>query len=295
MIRPEDLDKVIDRKISERLASSTRAMTVVAVNSDGTVSLDAGDGDAVTSQPAFESYTPRAKGDIVLVQVRGGEYVVMGTVGPATNIPDPVTLPSNLGTVTVSDSAAPGGQGWEAIVTGSVWGRNSPAGVWLKRITAAPPATTFPLSVSATNAVTYRGGSVSQSGKAEQGDYSGNGLQLGLFVFASGAFSALSGKTIVSGKATVTRNGAGHGFTYGPVSASLWKVLATGTPVATPTLLDVSASAPGLSLGETGSVTPAASWWSLFTSSGANCIACWSPNASENIELVSCQLDFVYS
>lgn len=207
--------------------------TVSSVNPDGTVNVNLR-GTTVPSLSAFTSYANRAIGDRVLVRVRPAEMVVTGTTGDGLVIP--ATAP-----VTVSDSAAPSSD-WQAI--SGIWGipatASAPAQLWLQRTAPyVPPPPSAPnpatLTVSAIDVDTYRQGGRLNVGKGEQGDYTGRGLQTGVWVFGGGAFSTLAGKTITGCRVTMQRAGSG-GFTWGPVPVLLWTHANASLPGTTPTL-----------------------------------------------------------
>lgn len=207
--------------------------TVASVNADGTVNLWHG-GGYVPNVPALDSYLERAVNDRVLVRVRNAQLLVVGRSGPPIEIPTAMNM-------TLSDSSAPSGEGWREIVSGQVWAKPGPPGaLWMKHYVPyvpPPPTSTDPavLSVGPYDVDTYRGGVRMYRGYAEQGDWSGHGLQTGVWVFPTNWWVPLTGKTIDGVYVDVGRRAAGHGFTYGPVEFTLWIHDAEGAlPDATP-------------------------------------------------------------
>lgn len=274
------LTKMIDRRIAfARRHSVDRPYTVQAVNDDGTVNLDVGFGNVAPSQPALTSYTPRNVGDVVLARMRGAEFFVLGDVGAAN--PSPPTPP----TITVSDVAAPAGVGWEQIVSGQLWARSS--GLWCKRIVVAPPpppgGTVTRVGATFT---TYRGGAVTQSGVAEQGDFTGRGLQTGLVTFGVGAWAALAGKTCTGGTLTIHRSPVPHGFSYGPQTAIAWRALVTDPTPTPPTLID-GAQLGQAALNQSVAVAVDAGWVQAFAAGTASAVVFYSVNAGDNVQIVA--------
>lgn len=260
-------------------AAADRVFGVIrAVNADGTVTVEDGKGTR-PSVRCMRSYSPRAVGDTVLVLVTRAGPVVLGAVGSAVG-------PS----FTLSDSAAPGGQGWEETVSGQVWAKTSGA-QWMKRTVASPPPSGGSVTQSASTLVTYRGGGLTQGDRAEQGDYSGLGLQTGLATF--GSWGGLSGHTATGGTLTIHRRGSGHGFTYGPVTATAYRCVASGAP-ASPPSLDPAAVMLTASLNETVSTPLTAAWCQQFCTGAATAVAFYSGNARDNIEIDAVTLTVSY-
>lgn len=268
------LEQLIDRRISAQRARVDRLGTVAAVNDDGTVTVDVG-GTVIPSQPALTSYTGRAVGDRVLVRARAGEYLVAGEIGPAVALAKETV-------VTVSDVAAPTGEGWREIVAGSLWAK--PYALWCKGTVAAPPPVGITVERSSTAAVTYRGGVITQTSIAEQGDYTGRGLQTGLLTFGPGAWSTLAGRTPVGGTLTLHRDATRHGFTYGPVMTTVYRVLADSPPLTPPALVQ-PALAMELSLNQTRSLPLDAAWCQGFCNGSVTGLEIWSGNARENVQV----------
>lgn len=271
MLSPDELDALdllIQRRIQAALAQGIDTARVVdSVNVDGTVNLRVGD-SIIPSVPALTSYTPRTAGDTVLVRVRGGEQVVIGKTGAATTIPAALSL-------TVSNSAAPGGAGWWEIVTGQLWAKDG--AMWAKRIVADPGTTAG--GVARTGVLrTYRGGKVTQIGIAEQGDY-GYGPQLGLAHYGGSWTSALSGKTLTGGAVKLHRQNAGG--IYGPVPVVIYRALIGATiPSATPTYL-AGAKSIRLSRNETATLALDAAWCNSFKTGAADSLVLWTDDTSD--------------
>jgi hypothetical protein len=278
----DDLAKTIAAARRDDERRVTVAATVTSVNSDGTVNALV-DGTPY-ALPARRSYLVRKVGDQVLVTVRAGEMIVDGPTGVPFQIP-------TLGGQTISDLSAPSGVGWQEIVSGQYWVRQLNAGdpieQWYKRVAAyVPPAPTVDVPATLTRTAigcdTYRGGAGLGRGYAEQGDYSGNGLQTGVWVFGAGAWSPLSGKTERACRVRIKRRAEPHGQ-YGPTLTRMWLHTAVTMPGATPGMLN-----PGhnisLSLGQewTGNVPLA--WATAFRTGTAAGIAISTQNASENVE-----------
>lgn len=275
---PDPADRVADALAAAWGAQAARSGfawgTVRSVNPDGeTLSVETGEGYRVNVRPA-KSYTNRAEGDRVLVALTDAAPMVIAAFGAE----------SPTATVdTISDSAPPGGQGWEEIE--KVYAK--PGFRWYKRLVAAPPPSGFTLTQAATALTTYRGGAVIASGKAEQGDYSGRGLCTGLATFPS--WAALSGKTATGGVLRIHRSGSGHGFTYGPVTATAWLVSATGSPPSPPALGSVS-TLVSAALNEGGEVALTAGQAQLFCAGTVTAVAFYSSNRLDNIEIDSVEL-----
>ena len=271
MLSPDEiraLELLIDRRVSEALRSGVDVARVVdSVNADGTVNLRVGD-SVVPAVSALTSYTPRAAGDTVLTRVRAGEQVVIGKTGAATTIPAALSL-------TVSNSAAPGGAGWWEIVTGQLWAKDG--AMWAKRIVADPGTTAG--GVARTGVLrTYRGGKVTQIGIAEQGDY-GYGPQLGLAHYGGSWTSALSGKTITGGTLTVHRQNKGG--IYGAVPVVIYRALIGSTiPAATPTYL-AGAKSTRLSRNQTATLALDAAWCDSFRTGAADSLVIWTDDTSD--------------
>lgn len=274
---------------ADALAASAEALdahdrmfgTVRAVNTDGTVSVEDGRGRR-TSVRCLRSYTSRAIGDSVLVLVTRAGPVVVGAIGA------PVQSAVSF---TLSDSAAPGGQGWEETVSGQVWAKPD-GSQWMKRTVAAPPPTGGTVSQTSGATVTYRGGGVTQTDKAEQGDYSGLGLQTGLATF--GSWSALSGKTATGGVLTIHRRAGGHGFTYGGVTANARRCVASGVPLGPPSL-DGFVIGVAAALNETVSVALPADWCQAYCTGAATAVGFYSDSARDNIEIDAVTLSITHA
>lgn len=278
------LEQIVDRRIAASNRSD-RLAAVTAVNGDGTVTIDIG-GTVIPSQSALSSYAVREVGDQVLVRARSGEYVALGEIGKPMAIPAAVT-------VTVSDTAPPTGQGWEEVVTGQLWLKGSGA-VWGKRVVAAPPPVGVTVVRDAIATVTYRGGILSQERVAEQGDYTTRGLQTGLMTLGADAWSGLAGRSAVSGTLTLHRDASRHGFTYGPVPATVYRCLADIPPGSPP-----SYTQPGrgmsLSLNQTGTIPLDPAWCQAFCDGTATGLVLWTANARENIQIDSATLSITTS
>ena len=255
--------------------------TVTSVNADGTVTVV----DARGTRPSvrcMKAYTPRAVGDSVLVAVTDAGPVALGAIGA------PVASSVSF---TLSDSAAPGGSGWEEAVSGQVWAKSN-GSLWMKRTVAAPPPTGGTVTQTATTILTYRAGSITQTGRAEQGDYTGAGLQTGLATF--GSWAALSGKTATGGSLTIHRRAGGHGFTYGEVAATAYRCVASGAPASPPTLLPDSVLIPA-ALNETRTAVVSAGWAQAFCDGSATAVGFYSTNANDNIEIDAVTLSITHS
>ena len=274
---PDRLDRVADGLAAGLEAQAARSPfvwgTVRSVNADDTLSVETGAGYRV-SVVSDRAYEDRAVGDRVLVALTDAAPCVVAVMGA----PDPVASVE-----TISDNNAPGGQGWEQIQT--VWAK--PGALWLKRTVATPPPSGFTLTQTATALTTYRGGAVADSGKAEQGDYTGRGLQTGLATFPS--WGALAGKTATGGTLRIHRSGSGHGFTYGPVTATAWMVAATGSPPSPPALGSVSVLIAA-ALNEHVGVAIPASAAQMFCAGTATAVAFYSDSRTDNIEIDSVEL-----
>jgi hypothetical protein len=255
--------------------------TVRAVNRDGTVTVESGLGTR-TSVRACRSYSPREEGDVVLVEATSVGPVVKDVLGP----------PADMTTtaLTVSDNAAPDGQGWDQIVTGQLWAKAG--AIWAKRIVAAPPPTGGAVTLNATALVTYRGGGLTQLDKAEQGDYTGAGLQTGLATFPS--WGALAGKTATGGTLTIHRRAGGHGFTYGEVIATGFGCVASGVPGSPPALIGAHPILIPAALNETRHGVVPAALAQMFVAGTATAIAFYSNSASDNIEIDGVTLAITY-
>lgn len=277
---PDGIDITADALAAAARDSGDDRFTarVDSVNADGTVSLTSGFG-ARPSVKALASYSPRAVGDTVLaVQARQGPIVVGKVGGPQAGVG-----------FTLSDSSAPGGQGWEEVVSGAVWAKTSGA-MWLKRLVASAPASS--VTLSATQLVTYRGGVQSQTDRAEQGDYSGRGLQTGLGS-GFGSWAGLSGHSATGGTLTMHRRAEGHGFTYDKVAAYAYPCLAATAPTTTPALIGDPVQLQ-LKLNETGSVLVPASWAQPFCAGTATAVAIYSGTATDNLEVDAMTLTVTY-
>lgn len=255
--------------------------TVTAVNPDGDVNLSLRD-TTVPGVPALRSYVSRAIGDRVLVRVRGAELVVIGAAGAP---------PVGVGSMdlTVSDSSAPSGQGWQEIVSGQVWAKPGPPGsLWLKNLVPyvpPPPTPSAPATLvrAALEVDTYRGGGRLGRPVGEQGDYSGDGLQQGVWVFGATPWSPLSGKTVHAVRVTVTRYRRRHGFTWGPVPVHFRTHNATSLTLTTPTL--GAWHTPGeLQLGQQATFNLPVSWGQQFRDGTAKGVAIDSEAAGDNLE-----------
>ena len=253
--------------------------TVSSVNPDGTVNITLR-GATVPSLPAMTGYTNRAIGDRVLVRVRGAQMVVLGKTGAGLELADPADI-------TVSDSAAPGGAGWQEIQ--KVWGipatNTAPAQLWLQRTTPyVPPPPTAPnpatLTVTAVDVDTYRGGSRINQGKGEQGDYTGRGLCTGVWVFGS-VWGPLAGKTITGCRVTMQRSGSG-GFTWGPVPVDIWTHAAASLPASTPAL-GLEARPGSLQTNQQDTFDLGAGFGQWLRDNGGG-LAIFTGNARENLE-----------
>lgn len=260
------LDVLVDRRVRAALAGVDTALSVAAVNADGSVNLLVGD-SVIPSVPAMRSYSPRAAGDVVLTRVRDGEHIVIGRTGPAA--------PAGT-SLEISNAAPPSGQGWAEIVTGQLWAR--PGALWCKRVTADPGPGGGSLSRTG-SLVTYRGGSVSQLGVAEQGDWGGYGLQVGLAHFGGSWVSALSGKTITGGTIALHRQDAGG--IYGPVPISIYRALAGATIPAGPPSLIAESLSISLSRNQSGTLAVPAAWLSAFASGTADSLLLWTSSSAE--------------
>jgi hypothetical protein len=265
-----------------RSGASSLVGTVDSVNSDGTVSVWVR--GASLPLAASRSYLLRAAGDTVLVTVRAGELIVEGTVG------SPYTVPA-LPAETISDLSAPSGVGWQEIVTGQVWVRQlvdgGPIEKWYKRIAAyvppAPtPSTPATLALTAVGCDTYRGGTGLGRGYAEQGDYSGNGLQTGVWVFGTGAWAPLSGKTIQTVRARIQRRSTPHG-SYGSTLTHLWLHGAAIMPQSTPSLIGPE-HVISLALGQEWTGNVPIPWGTALQSGAAQGVAISTSVAAENVE-----------
>ena len=271
MLSPDEiraLELLIDRRVSEALRSGVDVARVVdSVNADGTVNLRVGD-SVVPAVSALTSYTPRAAGDTVLTRVRAGEQVVIGKTGAATTIPAALSL-------TVSNSAAPGGAGWWEIVTGQLWAKDG--ALWCRRLVADPGTTAG--GVARTGVLrTYRGGKVTQIGIAEQGDY-GFWMQLGLAHYGGSWVTPLSGKTLTGGAVKLHRQNAGG--IYGPVPVVIYRALIGATiPSATPTYL-AGAKSIRLSRNETATLALDAAWCNSFKTGAADSLVLWTDDTSD--------------
>ena len=148
------------------------------------------------------------------------------------------------------------------------------------------------MTQAAGSLVTYRGGIVSQTDRAEQGDYTGRGLQTGLGA-NFGSWSGLSGHTATGGTLTMHRRAEGHGYTYDKVAVYAYPCLATGVPQSTPTLIG-AATQLQLALNETGSVAVPASWAQPFCAGTATAVAIYSGSATDNVEVDSMTLTVTY-
>lgn len=285
----EDLDGLeafVTRLIGRALARVGRAATVSSVNTDGTINLDLGDGNIAPSQPAAASYSPRVVGDIVLAINRGGELFVVGKVGGPTDL-------SGGTDITIDNGAPPAGQGWEEVVSGQLWLK--PKAIWGKRVTTyTPPAGVGTLIVTANRLTTYRGGVQTQTDVAEQGDYSGLGLQTGLATFGSGAFSVLSGKTCGQGTLQVHRSASPHGFSWSKQTFTAYRALATDPPMTTPTLIDGSYQGSA-ALNEDTFIAVDASWCQAFADGTASAVAFFSSLRTDNVEIDAAYLTIPYS
>jgi hypothetical protein len=259
-----------------------RIGTVASVNDDGTVNVWLGDG-YIPGMQSLDSYLERVIGDRVLVRVRDAQMIVVGRTGPAVTIPTVMDM-------TLSDSSAPAGQGWREIVSGQVWAKPGPPGsLWMKHYVPyvpPPPTITTPATLSkvATDADTYRSGSRQVRGYGEQGDYSGLGMQTGVWVFGASAWAPLSGKTVDGCSVDVRRRSTGHGFTYGPVNI-VFRLHNAGAslPTGTPALADPYV--PGsLGLGEAKHFVLPVDWGARLRDGTASGIAIHTDNARENLE-----------
>jgi hypothetical protein len=265
-----------------RSAGSSLVGTVDSVNSDGTLSVTVR--GATLPLAASRSYLDRNEGDTVLVTVRAGELIAEGTVGQPYTVP---VAPAE----TISDLSAPSGVGWQEIVTGQFWVRQLDSGglieKWYKRVAAyvppAPtPSTPATLTLTAVAADTYRSGSGLARGYAEQGDYSGNGLQTGVWVFGTGAWAPLSGKTIQAVRVRIQRRSERHG-SYGSTLTHLWLHGAAIMPQSTPTLIGPE-HVVSLSLGQEWTGNVPTTWGSLLQAGTAQGVAMSTSVASENVE-----------
>jgi hypothetical protein len=270
MLSPDELralEVMIDRRIGDALRSGIDTARVVdAVNADGTVNLRVGD-SVVPAVSALASYSPRAAGDTVLTRVRAGEQVVIGKAGPAVTIPEGLAL-------TISNTAAPGGAGWQEVVTGQLWAKAG--ALWCKR-TVSDPGTTAG-SVARVGALrTYRGGSVSQIGVAEQGYYAGQ--QAGLAHFGGSWTAALTGKTVTGGTLVLHRQNAGG--IYGAVPVVIFRAMLGATiPETTPTYL-ADARSISLARNQTGTLTLDAAWCDAFRAGTADALVLWTDDTSQ--------------
>jgi hypothetical protein len=265
--------------------SVDRKGVVAAVNQDGTVNVLVG-GAYIPNLQALDSYLVRAVEDIVLIRQRDAQMIVLGRTGPEITIPTTMDM-------TVSDSSAPAGAGWQEIVSGQVWAKPGPPGsLWMKNYVPyvpPPPTSVDPaiLSKGAIEADTYRGGSRQFRSYGEQGDYSGLGLQTGVWTFGTGAWAALSGKTIDAFKVQVTRRSEGHGFTWGPVDIVFRMHNDANMQLSTPTMLGTPYRPGSLGLGSSapgdGFILPNewAGWLRDGTAAG---IAIYSDDARLNLE-----------
>lgn len=283
-----DLDamrELVAREVASALGQVTLPATVQSVNGDGTVNLTL-KGATVPSCPALRSYSPRAAGDVVLVRPHGGEFVVLGRAGaPAAGGIVPA--------ITLSDSAAPAGVGWEAVVTGQLWARVTSSGqeLWCKRVTAAPASTT--ITRTSTYAYTYRSSGVTQTALAEQGDYGGYGMQTGLFCFGAGAWSGLSGHPPVSALLEIHRDTQG-GYTWDRVPLVIYRAAYDTPPASVPTY---TAGAVGISVStnETGKLTITdTAWLAPFATGAATALVLSTPTAHDNAQCDWARLSITY-
>lgn len=293
------LESLVERIVTRRIReSASRIATVQSVNdADGTVNLDIGGGVIVPGCPAMAGYSPRAAGDLVAVRGRLGALVVEDKVG------GPASL-AGVPQVHVDDAAPPSGSGYEAIVTDQLWVRTTAgyAELWCKRVTAAPPATSATLTVTAVDANTYRNGVMRDNspGVAEQGD-GGNpgyptGLQTGVYLFAANAFTALSGKTVTAATVTLHRVNRTHGYTDGRVPTTVWRCATGGTfPAATPTLDGDGTAGGSLAKNETRTTSLPAWFAQSFADGTADSLALYSEQITENVETDVCELVFTYN
>lgn len=279
------LEQLVRRVVAVELSTAVDASRVVdSVNTDGTVNLTTG-GTVLPSVAALVSYTPRAVGDVVLVRKRAGEHVVIGKAG------QPVTVPAPFG-LTISNSAAPGGAGWEEVVTGQLWAKAG--ALWAKRVVSDPGTTAG--SVARTGTLrTYKAGSMSAIGIAEQGSYAGYGPHTGLAHYAGSWTAALSGKTLTGGTVTLHRQNAGGVF--GAVPVVLWRALVgAAIPGTTPTYLAGSKSI-ALARNQSGTIALDAAWVDAFKTGTADSLVVWTDNQAPggNAQLDACNLSISYS
>ena len=283
-LTPEEMlavEDMVRRVVGDMMESGVdQWCTVQAVNTDGTVNVRVK--GSVAPAQAVSSWTDRQVGQLVLVRRQQGRYTAFGPAG------QPVAEPTQL-EITRSNDAAPGGAGWEQIA--AVWAKDG--ALWLQRTVAAPPPSGGTVTRTANRLVTYRGGGQSQEGKAEQGDYTGRGLQLGLATFGAGAWDALSGHTATGGTLTVHRISRG-GFTYGPVPMTWYGVSAVDPPGGTPTLQGDASVLTAVSVNQTLTVPLTAAFAQKFASGAASAVACWSTSARENAEVDSVVVSITY-
>lgn len=282
------LEELVRRVVRAEMAGTDRLATVEQVNADGTVTLDLGGGQIIPSQPALASYSPRARGHVVVIRPRSGELLVMGRAGQPTLITTP-------GVVTVSNTAAPGGAGWEQIQ--ATWARGQD--LYLQRTTPVTPPSGGAVSLtttagpSQTRLATYRSGTLYRSTYAEQGNYSGGINQQGLVTFGPSAWAALAGKTATGGTLTAHRMAVGHGNDYGPVSVYAYVASAGTPPAATPTALG-SPVIFTLALNQTATVAVPAVWGQRFCSDANSAVFFSSANATDDVQIDSVTVSITY-
>lgn len=274
----------IAQDVAARAELTFWAVTTEVAAPDGTVSILSGRRGYESSVRAAKSYTPRNVGDDVLVAVTAAGPVVILAVGPAQPI---VTA---LPPFTLSPAAAP--PGYDAV---SAVAAKQDRSLWLQQTTAPPPSTAGTVTVAFSTFTTYRGGTTSQQGKAETGDYTGRGLQTGLATASSTAWSGLSGKTPTGGVLTVHRSGAGHGFTYGKVPITAWRAVASSPPPPAPPALIAGNVLLAAALNETVSVAVGAAWCQAYTNGSATAVAFYSGNPRDNVEIDACTLTINHS
>lgn len=209
---------------------STAVGVVEAVNDDGTVTVTVR-GGLLGSLPASPSYDPRQVGDRVLVEFRGGSAVVVGRgAGPLPVTPAAVSDPWKHTLVDVAPGA-----GFEEAA--SVWVNPSTREVRYVRAAPAPAATTGTLTVSVAGLASYRDGGLVGDDRAEQGTWGGYGPHRGLFLYPSGAFGALTGKTIARVRVRLRR--MNQGGIIAAVRIHVGTHTYTTAPASTPTISDI--------------------------------------------------------
>lgn len=180
--------------------------SVLAVNADGTVSLDV-QGEVLLSVPCAPTYSPRAVEDRVEYVIDKGLAWVVGlrTGDPADAAPTPWTH-------TLTDTAPPA----PFVEVSSIYVDPDTHEVRYVWVTAPPPETVGTLTVSAVGMATYRGTWRKTTDYAEQGTWDGFGPDAGVFVYGAGAFASLAGKTIT--KTRLVAHRMNQGGTYGATS-----------------------------------------------------------------------------